>query len=259
MKIPDELKQQILNHCKTAEPQEACGFVVSGYRTGELVYLPCENVAVDPVNYFEIDADAFVRAELQGEIVAVVHSHPDSETEKGLPYLSTADRECQIRLNLPFWLVCGGEIHIFRPIPPLLGRKFENVTQDCRVLCLDAYMLAGWDITTTQSQYAFDWFEYGHNFYEQGLQKLGFERLSESDTPQLGDVVLLQVGSPVANHAGVYLGNQMMLHHSLGRLSARVPYDGFWLDQTHGIWRCKQWQQLNFTAILNDLSLQIRP
>lgn len=259
MKIPDHLKTEILSHAKATEPQEACGFVVSRYQDSELIYLPCENVAVDPANYFEIDADDFVRAELQGEIVAVVHSHPDSDTEKGLPYLSTADRECQTRLNLPFWLVCGGELQIFRPIPPLVGREFVNQSQDCRILCLDAYMLSGLDIDQSELRYEFDWFEQGENLYEQYLEKADFEKLPFDAVPQLGDVVLLQVGSPVPNHAGIYLGNQMMLHHSLGRLSARVPYDGAWLQQTHSIWRHKQWSQLNFMAILNDLNLVIQP
>lgn len=256
MKIPINLKNEILSHAKTAVPQEACGFVISDYKTSQLHYLPCENSATDPVNFFEIDPDDFVRAEIQGEIVAVVHSHPDSELEKGLPYLSTADRECQVQLNLPFWLACGEQLYIFRSIPPLLGREFQNQTQDCRVLCLDAYMLAGLDIDQSQLRYDFDWFEQGKNLYEQYLVKADFECLSDEADIQLGDVVLLQVGSSVANHAGIYLGNQMMLHHSLGRLSSRVPYDGAWLQQTHSIWRHKQWQQLNFTAILNDLSLR---
>ncbi|MDH2923801.1 proteasome lid subunit RPN8/RPN11 [Nicoletella semolina] len=256
MKIPDHLKTEILSHAKATVPQEACGFVVSRYQDSELIYLPCENVALDPVNYFDIDADDFVQAELQGEIVAVVHSHPDSDTEKGLPYLSTADRECQVQLNLPFWLVCDGELQIFRPIAPLIGRRFENNQQDCRNIILDSYMLAGRDIPD-RSRYEFNWFEQA-NLYEEGLIAWGFERLAFDAAPQLGDVILLQIGSPVANHAGIYLGNQMMLHHSQGRLSARVPYDGSWLSHTHSIWRDKQWQQLSFTAILNDLALTSR-
>ena len=69
MLIPEHIKTEILNHAQATEPKEACGFVVSRYQDSELIYLLCENEAVDPVNYFEIDADDFVRAELQGEIV----------------------------------------------------------------------------------------------------------------------------------------------------------------------------------------------
>lgn len=245
------LEEKIIYHAKRSEPQESCGFVVS--KAGELSYFPCENVADDPINNFEMSADDWIRAESMGEIVAVVHSHPDSATEKGLPYLSTADRECQVRLNLPFWLVCNGKLQKFRPISPLVGREFENNKQDCRNILLDCYMLAGVDFPD-DVKYQFDWFEHS-NLYEDGLARCGFEKIPFDEEPQLGDVILIQVGAEVGNHAGVYLGNQMMIHHSEGRLSARVPYDGFWLKSTHSIWRHSQWQKLHFTAILNDLAI----
>ena len=250
MKIPDELKQQILTHAKAASPQEACGLVV--LNEGELHYLPCQNIAATPTQFFEISPEDFISAEASGEIVAVVHSHPDSSTEKGLPYLSPADLACQRRLGLPFWLVCGGELQIFRPIAPLVGREFVNNRQDCRNIILDAYMLSGVELPDN-SVYEFEWFEHS-NLYEEGLAALGFERLTDEQPPQLGDVLLFQIGANVANHAGVYLGNQQFIHHSQNRLSARAIYDGYWLHTTHSIWRFKQWQQLHFTAILNDLA-----
>lgn len=253
MKIDDRLRKEILAHASECKPHECCGFVVSSHIDGQVFYLPSENIADDTINYFEMDPDDFVKAELMGEIVALVHSHPDSVMEKGLPYLSTADRECQIRTQLDFWLVVDNEIKQFRNIAPLIGRQFENNKQDCRNIILDSYMLAGIELPD-QSTYEFEWFEHS-NLYEEGLIRCGFERLSQDESPQLGDVVLSCVGSNVANHAGIYLGDQLMLHHSQGRLSARVPYDGFWLQFTHSVWRFKEWQKLHFTAILNDLSM----
>lgn len=249
--IDDKLKQEILAHAEQCKPQESCGFVV--FDGQQNIYIPCVNVSPDPINYFEIAPEEFIAAEEIGHIVALVHSHPDSAEEKGLPYLSTADRECQVRLDLDFWLVVGGEIKQFRNIPPLLGRQFENNKQDCRNIVLDSYMLAGVELPD-KSEYAFDWFE-SSNLYEDGLQRCGFYKLMQEDDAQLGDVVLIQVGANVANHAGIYLGNQMILHHSQDRLSARVPYGGFWLNSTHSVWRFKDWYKLNFTAVLNDLQM----
>ncbi|MCK3656226.1 phage tail protein [Pasteurellaceae bacterium Macca] len=251
MKIDDQTRKEILAHARQSEPQESCGFVIS--IADGLYYFPCNNVADDPVNYFEISPDEFIQAEGLGRIVALVHSHPDSEHALGLPYLSTADRECQLRTGLDFWLVVSGEIRCFRAIPPLLGRKFENNKQDCRNILLDCYALSGIELPD-HSTYEFNWFE-SANLYEEGLIRCGFEKLPFDETPQLGDVVLIKVGADVANHAGVYLGEQMMIHHSESRLSARVPYDGFWLNATHSIWRHSQWQKLHFTAILNDLQI----
>lgn len=100
--IDDKLKQEILAHAEQCKPQESCGFVV--FDGKQNIYIPCVNVSPDPINYFEIAPEEFIAAEDVGEIVALVHSHPDSGEEKGLPYLSTADRECQVRLDLDFWL-----------------------------------------------------------------------------------------------------------------------------------------------------------
>ncbi|SRB26920.1 putative tail fiber component K of prophage [Escherichia coli] len=80
----------------------------------------------------------WLSAEMQGEIVALVHSHPG-----GLPWLSEADRRLQVQSDLPWWLVCRGAIHKFRCVPHLTGRRFEHGVTDCYTLFRDAYHLAG--------------------------------------------------------------------------------------------------------------------
>ncbi|CST60685.1 phage minor tail protein L [Shigella sonnei] len=80
----------------------------------------------------------WLQAEMQGEIVALVHSHPG-----GLPWLSEADRRLQVQSDLSWWLVCRGAIHKFRCVPHLTGRRFEHGVTDCYTLFRDAYHLAG--------------------------------------------------------------------------------------------------------------------
>ncbi len=48
---------------------------------------------------------------MQGEIVALVHSHPG-----GLPWLSEADRRLQVHSDLPWWL-SAGYVYKFRCVP----------------------------------------------------------------------------------------------------------------------------------------------
>lgn len=58
----------------------------------------------------------WLRAEMQGEIVALVHSHPG-----GLPWLSETDRRLQVQSDLPWWLVCrGGDSQV-----PLCATSFR--------------------------------------------------------------------------------------------------------------------------------------
>ncbi len=85
--------------CPAVCAQESCGFVV---RTPEGErYIPCVNISAEPEAYFRIAPEDQLAAEMQGEIVRLVHSHPG-----GLPWLSEADRRLQIKSALSWWLVC---------------------------------------------------------------------------------------------------------------------------------------------------------
>ena len=109
--IDDKLKQEILAHAEQCKPQESCGFVV--FDGQQNIYIPCVNISPDPINYFEIASEEFIGAEEIGKIIALVHSHPSFGDERGLSYLSTADRECQTRLDLDFWLVVDVILSVF--------------------------------------------------------------------------------------------------------------------------------------------------
>ncbi|EJO0695351.1 C40 family peptidase, partial [Escherichia coli] len=135
----------------------------------------------------------------QGEIVALVHSHPG-----GLPWLSEADRRLQIKSALPWWLVCRGDIHRFRCVPHLTGRRFEHGVTDCYTLFRDAYHLAG--ITLPDFVREDDWWRNGQNLYLDNLAENGFYRVSPSRA-QAGDILLCCFGASVPNHAAIYCGN----------------------------------------------------
>jgi hypothetical protein len=53
-------------------------------------------------------------------------------------------------------------------------------------------------------------------------------------------MILMQIRSPVTNHAGIYLGDGQMLHHLHGRLSETVPYGGMWAERTRCIVRHRE-------------------
>lgn len=131
-----QTESAILAHARRCAPAESCGFVVSTPE-GER-YFPCVNISGEPEAYFRMSPEDWLQAEMQGEIVALVHSHPG-----GLPWLSEADRRLQVQSDLPWWLVCRGTIHKFRCVPHLTGRRFEHGVTDCYTLFRDAYHLAG--------------------------------------------------------------------------------------------------------------------
>ena len=187
-----------------------------------------------------------MRAEMQGEIVALVHSHPG-----GLPWLSEADRRLQIKSALPWWLVCRGDIHKFRCVPHLTGRRFAHGVTDCYTLFRDAYHLAGIEMPDFHRED--DWWRNGQNLYLDNLEATGLYQVPLSSA-QPGDVLLCCFGSSVPNHAAIYCGDGELLHHLPEQLSKRERYSEKWQRRTHSVWRHRHWHASAFTGIYNDLA-----
>ena len=96
MKLSTAMKAEILEHAKAEAPRECCGLVavVKGRRK----YFPCENIAETPDEHFVLSG--WNEVEDQGEVVAVVHSHPITN-----PRPSTADRVACEKSELPWFIV----------------------------------------------------------------------------------------------------------------------------------------------------------
>lgn len=231
------IEKDIIAHAKAEGVRESCG-LISGDR-----YFPCRNIHPDPQNYFEINPDDWMTAECYSDVKAIVHSHPD-----GKPFLSSGDRTIQRKANLPWWLVCDGVIHKFRPIAPLLGREFKHGEQDCYSIIRDAYHLSG--IQLDDFIRPDEWWYTEQNLYLDNTDKQGFYQVEEA---QAGDMILICLGTSKPCHAALYLGNQEILHHRPDRLSKRDTYGGYWFKYTHSIWRHKQWSNYSLQAIYADL------
>ncbi|WP_202113763.1 C40 family peptidase [Gilliamella sp. Pra-s60] len=239
------MKTQILNHAKQCGEAECCGFVIDNK-----IYLPCKNISPTPTETFQISPDDWIKTEESGVITAIVHSHPD-----GLPILSEADQFYQQKTAVDWWLVCDNKIHKFRYMQPLLGREFKHGVTDCYALFRDAYHLCGFDFPNFHRDDG--WWDNGQNLYLDNMQANGFHQVSISSL-QDGDVILFPLNSKTVNHAAIYIGNNFILHHLPRRLSKRDLFSGYWLKNYHSIWRHKQWQSLNFTAILSNMAINTK-
>lgn len=217
-----QTESAILAHARRCAPAESCGFVVSTPE-GER-YFPCVNISGEPEAYFRMSPEDWLQAEMQGEIVALVHSHPG-----GLPWLSEADRRLQVQSDLPWWLVCRGTIHKFRCVPHLTGRRFEHGVTDCYTLFRDAYHLAGIEMPDFYRED--DWWRHGQNLYLDNMEATGFYRVPLTEA-QPGDVLLCCFGSSVPNHAAIYCGDGELLHHIPEQLSKRERYTDKWQRRT---------------------------
>ncbi len=219
----------ILEHARAEYPKESCGLIVLKKKDG--VYIPCRNISEDPA-MFVIHPEDYLAAEKQGQITTIVHSHPDANATP-----SEADRVACEASGLP-WCIVGitnaapPTWHTFVPTgykAPLIGRSFVHGILDCYTLIQDWYFQ---EVGAHLPHFprAVEWWKKGDNLYLDHFGDAGF--VEAAGPLQRGDVILMQVLSDVPNHAAVYLGDDLMLHHLQNRLSAREPYGGYWKKHT---------------------------
>ena len=131
----------------------------------------------------------------------------------------------------------GGEIVSLEPsgfVAPLVGRPFSHGVLDCYALIRDWYKQER-GIELPDFERRDEWWLHGQDLYMQNFAAAGFAPIT--GPMQVGDVVLMQIRSPVANHAGVYIGNGHIMHHVARRMSSRDVYDGYWQENTRMVVR----------------------
>lgn len=239
MKLNLSVIQSIQDHAVNDYPNEACGFVLSEG------YLPQVNISDTPDRTFKISARATKWAQKNG-LLAVVHSHAN-----GGHYPSENDMRGQRSTAVP-WFICnvddGVPTDFFGWGEPsnlnLVGRSFRHGVTDCYSIIRD-WFFQNRKITLPDYPRGWDWWKEGGDLYSRFFADAGFAEVEPGDVRQ-GDVFLATIGSRVINHAGVYVGNGLILHQLSGkhgyapdRLSCRVPvtpwlkHVNFWI-RYHG-------------------------
>lgn len=242
----------IRQHAVEEFPNECCGLVVA--IDGKDVYRPCKNISPEGEESFVMCPEDFARFEDEGEILMVVHSHPNASAKP-----SEGDLVSIEEVQIPFLIVSvykdliTGEMvaedyTITEPTgyeAPLIGRAWNPPQLDCYALVRDYYEreLGIELLDFERTKRAGSWWEDPENesLYLKHFEAAGFVQVD--DGPQKHDVVIMTISSRAGpNHAAIYLGDETghILHHLCDRLSGRVPYGGYWLDNTHMVVRHKE-------------------
>lgn len=230
----DNLIDEIAEHAKRELPRESCGVII--VFKGKYKYIPCINDSND-ANDFSMNAKSFADAEDMGEILYIVHSHPNTPNKPSQLDLINIEKT-----KVP-WLIINPftkQYTVTKPsgyVAPLIGRPFYASVLDCYTLIEDFYkqelniQLPDWPRED-------NWWLEGKNYYLDCYKPSGFELVTDGSLKAY-DLVLMTMGSSVVNHGGIIMPDGTLLHHARGRLSSRDVYSGYYRNITSHVIRHK--------------------
>lgn len=121
----------------------------------------------------------------------------------------------------------------------LQGIPFVHGTQDCYGL-IRQYFRERHQIQLRDYARPDKWWNQGLNLYMENFHNEGFETIDiHPRDMRVSDCWLMAIRAEMANHAGIYVGNGLMLHHYYGRLSEAELYKGVWRNHTVAVVRQK--------------------
>lgn len=207
--------EDAIRHFRECYPREGCGlFLATGFKA-------IENIATDPEQEFEMPEDTLAIY----DPIAIIHSHPN-----GPDFPSAADMQCQPITAVPWCIVSLTEETVQEPVwfgdelpvMPLLERPFIYGVFDCFTVIRDFYRLER-NIVLEDIPRDWGWWDEGKEVYLDNFQRLGFEEFDPNEKEiQVGDCFMMRLQSRSVNHAGIYVGNGLIIHHAYGSLSHRA-------------------------------------
>ena len=178
--------KEIIKYLFDKYPEEGCGLIIN--KKGKRVWIPCENTAEDKKETFIISSTDYLKASLQGDLMAIVHSHPDAS-----PEASEHDKKTSEFLGVPYIIYSLPEVEKYTYTPkylrsPLLGREYEFGANDCYSLVRDYYRQE-LDIELPTTVFEDDWWEKGFNYFDDLFKSFGFEKV---DTLEKNDLIFFK-------------------------------------------------------------------
>ena len=235
----NDVLEQWVEHARLESPRESCGLIA--IVKGRQRYFRCENLSPED-DQFTISPKDYISVESLGEIVGICHSHPFISPEP-----SQADLVGCEKTGLPWFIINPDtrkwtETHPSGYKAPLVGRKWVWAITDCWSLTRDWYAEQGITLRDWDRPLTYQEFE-ANPYFDDSWMETGFTEVSLKEIRK-GDAVLMNLESKFINHCGVYLGDQVILHHVRGRLSSRDVFGSMLMQCTKRVLRHYDWQRI---------------
>ena len=224
--IDEYVRKDMLDHMFEDESRECCGLL-----TLSKGYERAINIEESPVD-FKMDAATSFRVSNDPDVIGYFHSHPH-----GLMCPSKADMITQMNIGKPSIIAARDNvlkhIEIFQfgkhlLDEPLEGVQFRLSVYDCYET-VRRYFYKERSITLANFPRDPMFWLYGldvnEDLFSKQFKNVGFQEFDpEQIAPEPGDCLLYQTdGVKVINHCAVYVGNNCMLHHVMGKKSGIHP------------------------------------
>ncbi len=229
-----QVKHAIIAHALAAPHEEVCGLV---YHTENAVYAhPCANISSESrAETFEISSDDYIKVCGLGRVCGLYHSNPTHEFSE--EDLAMAREMC---LPLHSYVLSTGKWASYVPetyhVEPV-GLEFVWGQWDCLETVRIHYRqkhhiyIADYERDESFEQNAGD-------IISRHVADEGFSYVDKTAPILVDDVLLFKSsGKTHAQHLGVVVGPNQLLHHPRNQLSRIDSIDGAWLRRLVGVLR----------------------
>lgn len=246
--LSEYLKFEIKKEAINSIPNECCGLICSG--ENNCCIITCKNISPNPKYSFRINEEDFLNND---NIIAYYHSHVTGSSE-----LSKLDRINSEITQLPICVYSceNDEYGIYYPRKykiNLEGRPFIWSITDCASLVSDYFEknYEGGFVYDSKpekeiSRFGSDDIK-NKQFFDKGAN--GFGRIGKNgmgkfkkienwkNEIQINDIVAMGFNyGNIIEHIGVYLGNNIILHHMINQYSRKENLDKY-MDKILSVWR----------------------
>lgn len=221
--IEEKIKKDIKLHALIDSPRECCGFIVYNAEKQRQEIFRCRNIASNSIDFVQIDSREYLFAKEVGEILYFYHSH------KTKPKLSDFDSQ-QKEFNELNYIVYVIETDEFVGIDKQSKYiKYTNIPfkigkSDCYNLVQDFYKnelnIVLPNIFPDRKQ---NWLKESKDFIKENIKNSNFFIVGDRSLNKF-DLIVMDFSNNQW-HFGVYLDDNLILHHNFKKKSSIDNYD----------------------------------